>query len=959
MKNNSTDNNPNVDAVIEDLSSHFSILMNHLPQKVFIKDKKSVYIACNQNYANDLGIQTEEIVGKTDNDFYPEEIADKYRADDQRIMESGVAEEIEEPYIVGGEEFSVHTTKTPIFNEDGELLGLLGIFRGITEKEKANEALQLSEERFRSMIEHTSDAIFCYEYDPPIPIDLPIDKQVPLFYRGVLAECNDVAAKSHGAEKSIEVVGKKLTEVFRTSPRSLDGFFRFFIQSGYNVEGLEGEEVLEDGTKRFFRNNGHGIIENSLLKRVWGTYQEITEKKDAEKLIRIQRDLGFALTTTRDLEEILNLCLENALQASDMDAGGIYLIDDNTGGMDLVHHTGLPEDFVKSSLHYDADTPNVKLVKQGNPIYTRHKELGIDLEGPRAREGLRAIGIIPIQNEGEVIACLNIASHELDDVPKFSRTSLETIASQIGSAIARGKAERELDKYRDNLEELIEERTIELSESEARLRAFVKAVPDLIFILDENGLYHEVLTSKENLLYKDAASLKGKLLHQVLPTEAADSFLSVVKETIKTETSQKYEYPLEVLEGTRWFEGQTALIPASSQGNENAKMVVWISRDITERKKAEDAVRESEARFRAVFENSPLGIIIVGQQSQVIDANDALASMLDYTRQDLLGKTMIDLTHPEDFEEALDMVRQSISDGTSAYSHEIRLVAKSGQAVWSNIASTMLNDDKGIPSMGVSVVEDITERKKAREELQKLASELARSNKELEQFAYIASHDLQEPLRKIQAFGNRIDSSYKEVLDERGQDYLIRMQDAAERGQRMINDLLELSRVTTKGKPFKNTDLNQVLQDVLSDLEMHIERSKGSVEVGNLPIIDADQTQMRQLFQNLINNALKFHKPDTPPKVSVSANGETPGRVQIQVQDNGIGFDEEYIERVFKPFERLHGQGEYEGSGIGLSVCRKIVERHGGTLGAKSKSGEGATFIVTLPKQQKSGGTSN
>jgi signal transduction histidine kinase len=175
------------------------------------------------------------------------------------------------------------------------------------------------------------------------------------------------------------------------------------------------------------------------------------------------------------------------------------------------------------------------------------------------------------------------------------------------------------------------------------------------------------------------------------------------------------------------------------------------------------------------------------------------------------------------------------------------------------------------------------------------------------------------------------------------------MQDAAKRGQSMINDLLELSRVTTQAKPFQRTDLNQVLREVLSDLELRLEKTGAVVEVGDLPVIDADPTQMRQLFLNLLSNALKFSKPDSQPVIRLSSTANTSEIVEISVSDNGIGFDDEYTKRIFKPFQRLHGRGEYEGSGIGLSICRKIVERHGGSITAKSESGAGSTFIVTLP----------
>lgn len=242
-------------------------------------------------------------------------------------------------------------------------------------------------------------------------------------------------------------------------------------------------------------------------------------------------------------------------------------------------------------------------------------------------------------------------------------------------------------------------------------------------------------------------------------------------------------------------------------------------------------------------------------------------------------------------------------------------------------------------------------------ELNDANTELQRSNRELQDFAFVASHDLQEPLRKIQAFGDRLTTKHGPQLTDEARDYLTRMQSAASRMHTLINDLLTFSRVTTKAQPFVETDLDKVAREVLSDLEIRVQESEGRVELGELPTIQADPLQMRQLMQNLIGNALKFHRPDTPPLITIMSDGRsTEGFLTVTFADNGIGFDEKYLDRIFTPFQRLHGRNEYEGTGIGLAVCRKIVERHGGTLTARSTPGEGSTFIVHLPvKQEKEG----
>ena len=237
------------------------------------------------------------------------------------------------------------------------------------------------------------------------------------------------------------------------------------------------------------------------------------------------------------------------------------------------------------------------------------------------------------------------------------------------------------------------------------------------------------------------------------------------------------------------------------------------------------------------------------------------------------------------------------------------------------------------------------------EQLYDLNINLERSNGELENFAYVASHDLQEPLRKIQAFGDIIHDEYGDVLGD-GKDYLERMQAAAERMSRLIEDLLSFSRVTTQAKEFTEVDLNEVLQDVIEDVGERIRRTNGRVDSGVLPTIYGDETQLRQLLQNLIANALKFHKPDEPPIVTVSSEIHDT-MVVLQVTDNGIGFDQKYTDRIFAVFQRLHGKAEYEGTGIGLAVCRKIAERHGGSITATSQLGKGSTFMVELSLMNK------
>lgn len=252
------------------------------------------------------------------------------------------------------------------------------------------------------------------------------------------------------------------------------------------------------------------------------------------------------------------------------------------------------------------------------------------------------------------------------------------------------------------------------------------------------------------------------------------------------------------------------------------------------------------------------------------------------------------------------------------------------------------------------------EIRKAHDELEKKVkertAELSRSNRALQEFAFVASHDLQEPLRKVMAFGERLMHRFGGNLGEDGRDYLRRMIEATLRMQALLKSLLEYSRVTSKAQPFVNVELGTLLATVMSDLEVRIEKTGAVIRVGALPSIEAEPNQMRQLFQNIISNALKFQKEDQKPVLSIHAdmsdNGET---VQITIEDNGIGFEPVYLDRIFEPFQRLHGRSsKFEGVGMGLAICQRIVEWHGGSITARSEPGTGSAFLINLPVRHRS-----
>jgi signal transduction histidine kinase len=236
-------------------------------------------------------------------------------------------------------------------------------------------------------------------------------------------------------------------------------------------------------------------------------------------------------------------------------------------------------------------------------------------------------------------------------------------------------------------------------------------------------------------------------------------------------------------------------------------------------------------------------------------------------------------------------------------------------------------------------------------ELAQVNARLLASNQALQEFASVASHDLQEPLRKIQAFGGRLANECADALDDSGRTYLQRMTSASARMARLIEDLLQYSRITTQAAPLADVDMAAVAREVIDDLQVRIEDTGAQVDVSALPTIRADRSQMYRLLLNLVSNALKFRRPEVDPVISITHEDDPAAdMVEIRVRDNGIGFAPQYAERIFEVFERLHGRNAYEGTGIGLAVCQKIVQRHAGTLRAESDEGQGATFMVRLPR---------
>src|SRR5437016_9056780 len=374
--------------------------------------------------------------------------------------------------------------------------------------------------------------------------------------------------------------------------------------------------------------------------------------------------------------------------------------------------------------------------------------------------------------------------------------------------------------------------------------------------------------------------------------------------------------------------------------------------DITARKKAEAALSASEALYRQTFELATAGIAHVDLTGRFMKVNRSLCEILGYSEKELIGRSVKELSHPAD-RDLTDAQRARLHEGgLDSVRFEKRYLKNGGSIVWVDLAVALARDAHGHPQYEVALFDDITARKAAEAALRGAHEELKRSNAELEQFAYVASHDLQEPLRMVSSYTQLLMRRYGDKLDGDAKEFTAFIVDGATRMKQLIEDLLAYSRVGTRDRNFKPADSESSLKRALTNLRAAIQDSGATVTQDKLPTIPCDEVQLAQLFQNLIGNALKFRKPDVAPAVHVGA-AEQGAEWEFMVRDNGIGIEPQYFERIFMVFQRLHDKGEYPGTGIGLAIVKKVVERHGGRIWVQSQPGAGTTFHFTMPKERK------
>ena len=800
-------------------------------------------------------------------------------------------------------------------------------------------------------------------------MEAALDGIITMDHAGMITDFNPAAELMFGY-RCAEVLGRELAETIippslRDSHRR--GLARFLATGEGPVlnRRIELLGMRADGTEFPVELT---IIPIRLDEELMftGYLRDITERKQREDALRFLAEVNAVLSSSLDYRTTLARVTRLAVpHLADWCAVDVLEEDGSLERLAVEH-----EDPEKVTLAYELERryPTDPESPYGVPNVLRTGEPELMPEIPEAlleeaardddhRELLRELGLksyitVPMIARGRTLGAITLVSAESGR--RYGREDLE-LAEELARRAALAVDNAGL--YNESRKELAERKRTEeaLRHSEERYRAVIEQAAEGIYlvdaetkrVLDANPEFHRLL---------------GYASEEVVGMKIYD-FVAHDRESIDRNIRLALEERSHTVGERRYRRKDGSLVDVVSSGSAisygGREVISILIRDITERKEAERRLREAETRFRTLVEQIPAITYVEAvdyeeRSTNLLYVSPQIEAMFGYSPEEWMEDPQLfpRLLHPEDRERVL--AEDERTEGTGEpFRMEYRQFTRDGRMVWLRDEAVLVRDEEGIPLFWQGVMFDITEQKHSEEELTELVEELRRSNAELEQFAYVASHDLQEPLRMVSSYTQLLGRRYKGKLDSDADEFIGYAVDGANRMQILINDLLQYSRVGTRGKPFSPTDMDAVVEAARANLRVAIEESGAEVSADSLPTVMGDQSQLVQLFQNLISNAIKFHSEETP-RVHVGAERRG-GYWIFSVRDNGIGIEEQYLERIFVIFQRLHARKEYSGTGIGLAVCKKIVERHGGKIRVESEPARGSTFYFTLRAAQKEG----
>ncbi len=704
----------------------------------------------------------------------------------------------------------------------------------------------------------------------------------------------------------------------------------------------------------------------------------ILNAKKAEELnkrnnhLELLNKLSDVVHKSLDVKEVYKKAMDEIVLIENVDISGVYLVDGKTGDAVIQDHRNFPQAYLRKASRIK---PGIgltwKTIKTGEIHHIENVQNDPDLGPAGKKMGWHCVLGIPLVINKQVEGVVWFISY---DVQKYDDDQIELftlITNQISISISKAKLYEDLAK-KNKYENILSSVTQSVHKSIYLEEVFDNAVKALRKNVDSVKHAAVYMIEGDNAVMKAHRGFTKKYMEraEVIPYGKGLVWKTILDEQARYVTDATHD---DVIGEAGLKMGIKCYLSVPIYNQDNVVGVQVITSSKTEAfdqdelmlleniskqiQSAVDNAQKAEALFKSEEYNKLLianikdyAIFMLDNDGYVKNWNKGAEKLTDYKDTDILGESYSKFYFPDDIESGIPSNGLKIASLENAYEHDVWIVKNDKTSFWANIMINSLRDIDG-DLIGYSVaMHDITEKMKAAEELKEYASKLEQSNEELEQFAYVASHDLQEPLRMVGSYLGLLERRYKDQIDKDASDFIFYAVDGAKRMQILINDLLSYSRVSTRGKPFETINCKELINGVLKNLEVAIEESGATITLGNLPEkIVVDKTQISQLIQNLTGNALKFCK-NRKPEINISAEDDENCWL-FSVRDNGIGIEPEYFERIFVIFQRLHAKGDYAGTGIGLALCKKIVSRHDGDIWVNSEPGKGSTFYFTIPKR--------
>ncbi|MFX0098866.1 MAG: PAS domain S-box protein [Candidatus Hodarchaeota archaeon] len=917
----------NVEKKIDSLS-----LLDCLPESIILINEEGKIIYTNHALK---GMKNEDVLGSNVMDFVPLDFRNDMQETLRKVAITGETLNFEVPIksIKGREKWYSYELKC--VKKRDEVIGFLVVGQEITHRKTIELELKNGEQKYRSFVDNFQGIAFRSGMDWSVLIFHGAVEKITGFtedefingkitWDQVVHE-EDLSWLSR--KDYVENYNKpdfKDTREYRIIKK--DGEIRWVQDYIQSVIDENGNVIFHQGT--IFDITDRKLVEIALSK-------DIAKRKKVEKINNIQRELALSISATSNLKLIYWASLDAAIKIGEIDCGGVYQVEKN-GDLRLAYNVGLSDAFIKKTSYYDVDSVNTRLVMNGVPIYSNYEKLkeSIDIGG----ESLQGLAILPVKHEGEVIACLNLASHVVDEISEETRTALETIAAQIGSAIARAMVEEAL------------------QESEEKYRRLFNSGSDSIFVHELND-ENEV---EKVIEVNDVACQKfGYTRDEILEMGPIDLVISTYEQykdlldCLLSNSKAIYERDFITREGK--------VIPFEVNSHlfdfKGTSMILSIARDVSDRKNAEEKLKESEEKYRLIAENANDLINIFDKEGNLVYINESThEKLMSYKKDEMLGKTHFILIHPDDREVALLQARKTFENGYAEAEYRLKH-GKTGEYRWFNtVAKTFKNSDG--EEMMFSISRDVSERKKIEELLEQENLRLKQLDELRMEFVSSATHELKTPLVSLCGSSEFLLNKYKEKLDPEVTSLIELMSRGSTRLRKLIEKLLDFSRIEI-GKFSVETskhDLVEVIRNALIDISYLVEQ-KGQELILILPErieMDIDGFRIGQVVSNLISNAMK----NTPKGGKIEVRlVEDVDKIKMSVKDNGVGITREEKTKLFEKFGKIERVDidvatDIQGSGLGLYLSKQIVEKHGGEIWVDSEGRDtGSTFSFTLPKK--------